>query len=235
MRARDRATSRRGLLAIGGSCSSARRRRRRRRPHRPAPPPVRPVRLPGQPRPACSTGWGSTSTLSARSARWSLIFVAYVFVVSLSRPAIGPRRAGGHRAAQPARAGRPAAGVDRHLQLSGVRPHGGPVRRSTRTRTGLTRSPSTPLFPVRRVQVVVHPQRLRPGLHGVQLPHGAVLGRGQRLCLQVDRRGLVPRARRVGLALRPPARQGPGPRRRRSSGSTRLSSSTASAAGTTTC
>ena len=64
--------------------------------------------------------------------------------------------------------------------------------------------------PLHRSQMVDHhPERLRPGVHGLHLPAGPAHDRDERVRLQVDRGAREPRAGGGGVALRPAARQRP--------------------------
>ena len=137
-----------------------------------------------------------------------LLFISYAAVVALSGQlsarvvlmaivAVHARRAPG-----------PAAGLHRRLQLPGVRADGRGLWDQPLHARSLRQQPR-PRLPVRRGQVVNHPERLRARVHGLQLPAGAADDRHQRLRLQVDRGRGQPRAGGRGVALRPAARRRP--------------------------
>ena len=67
-----------------------------------------------------------------------------------------------------------------------------------------------PVYPYIGAKWSLHAERLRAGVHRLQLSAGPADGRDQRVRLQGHRRAGQPRAGGSGVALRPPARYRPG-------------------------
>ena len=131
-------------------------------------------------------------------AALALMFASYAIAVAAADAAVGARGADRRsrrctrRAARRRRCSRPTC--------SATRPTRGWARStaSTRISTGRTRSRSIPSSRT-SAPSGQHAERLRPAVHGLQLPAGAAVDRRQRVRLQVDRGRRQPRPGRARL------------------------------------